>query len=73
MFANIEKINKIKNKYPAGTRVQLVSMDDQYSRLKAGDKGTVKFVDDIGTIHVRWDCGSSLGLIHGVDKFRKII
>ena len=31
MFANIEKINRIRNEYPAGTRVQLISMDDPYS------------------------------------------
>ena len=72
MFVNIEKINRTRNEYPAETRVKLISMDDPYSRLKTGDEGIVKFVDDIGTIHVGWDCGYSLGLIHGVDKFRKI-
>lgn len=54
-------LNKIKEKYPEGSRIELVSMDDPYSKLKAGDKGTVKFVDDIGTVHITWDNGSSLG------------
>lgn len=36
-------------------------MDDPYSKLEASDKGTVKFVDDAGTVHVAWDKGSSLG------------
>ena len=59
-------------KYPVGTRVELIEMDDPYSKLKAGEQGTVSFVDAIGTIHVNWDCGSSLGLIPGVDEFKKI-
>lgn len=56
-----KSLNKIKEKYPEGSRIELVSMDDPYSKLKAGDKGTVKFVDDAGTVHITWDNGSSLG------------
>lgn len=47
-------------------------MEDRYSKLKVGEKGTVIGVDDIGTIHVNWDCGSSLGIAYGEDKCRKI-
>ena len=36
-------------------------MGDPYSKLEAGDKGTVKLVDDAGTVHVAWDKSSSLG------------
>lgn len=54
-------LNKIKEKYPEGSRIELVSMDDPYSKLKVGDKGTVKFVGDVGTVHITWDNGSSLG------------
>lgn len=62
MFNITEKaLNKIKEKYPEGSRVELISMDDPYSKLEAGDKGTVKFVDDAGTVHISWDKGSSLG------------
>lgn len=53
MFNITEKVlNKIKEKYPEGSRVELISMDDPYSKLEAGDKGTVKFVDDAGTVHI---------------------
>jgi hypothetical protein len=52
-----------------GKRVRLISMDDPYSKLVEGDEGTITHVDDIGTIHVRWDNGSGLGLIPGEDKF----
>ena len=47
-------------------------MDDPYSKLKPGDKGTVSCVDDTGTVFVNWDCGSSLGAVYGVDEIRKI-
>ena len=50
----------------------MVRMEDEYSRLKPGDKGTVTGVDDIGTIHVNWDCGSGLGIAYGEDSCRKI-
>ena len=63
----------LREKYPTGTRVELVHMDDPYTKLTTGDKGTVRFVEDIGTIHISWDCGSSLGAVYGVDVITKII
>ena len=58
----------LREKYPTGTRVVLIRMNDPYSnRLAPGEKGTVISVDDIGTIHVHWDCGSSLGVAYGED------
>lgn len=65
-------IERLKREYPAGTRVELVSMNDEYRKLKSGEQGTVIGVDDIGTIHVNWDCGSSLGVAYGEDKCRKL-
>jgi hypothetical protein len=38
----------------------------------AGMKGTVVAVDDLGTIHIKWDNGSTLGIIYGEDACRKI-
>lgn len=52
-----------------GRRIRFVSSSDPYTRLKEGDHGTIIFVDDLHTIHVRWDSGSSLGLIIGEDSF----
>jgi Domain of unknown function (DUF4314) len=49
--------------YPVGTRVLLVRTTDEYTRLQPGATGTVNFIDDLGTIHVRWDDGSSLGIV----------
>ena len=66
-------LESLRERYPAGTRVELVSMDDPYNkRLVPGCRGTVAWVDDMGTIHVAWDCGSSLGIVYGVDRCRKV-
>lgn len=68
-----ELVESIRERYPVGLRVELVSMDDPYNtRLTPGAKGTVMGVDDIGTIHVKWDCGSTLGVVYGVDSCRAI-
>lgn len=56
---------------PKGSRVELVFTDDPYTDLKPGDKGTVQGSDDFST-WVKWDTGSSLGMVHGVDRFRVI-
>lgn len=68
---NISKeiLERLRKDYPAGARVELISMDDPYNKkLHPGSRGTVRFVDDMGTIHVRWDCGSSLGVVYGEDS-----
>ena len=53
-----------------GKRIELISISDPYTNLRPGDRGTVDFVDDMGTIHVAWDNGSTLGLIPGEDQYR---
>jgi hypothetical protein len=55
-----------------GDRVRLVSTADLHSRLQPGAVGTVSIVDDRGTVHVRWDEGSTLGLIPGLDRWEVI-
>lgn len=71
-FPSRETVEKIRKLYPAGTRVELIRMDDPYTRLKPGDKGTVRIVDDAGTVFVDWDCGSGLGIVYGADRVRKL-
>ena len=67
-----EALQALRERYPKGTRVELVHMDDPYNRkLVPGCKGTVRWVDDMGTIHVDWDCGSGLGIAYGEDSCRK--
>ncbi|MHB1453935.1 MAG: DUF4314 domain-containing protein [Saccharofermentanales bacterium] len=67
-----EYLGVLRKRYPSGTRVELVHMDDPYTKLKPGDQGNVLFVDDCGTIHVSWSCGSTLGIVNGVDSCRII-
>ena len=57
----------LRSHYPKGSRVELICMNDLYRNLEAGTLGTVMHVDDIGTIHVAWYCGSTLGVVYGVD------
>lgn len=68
-----EALQALRERYPKGTRVELIHMDDPYNRkLMPGCRGTVRCVDDMGTIHVSWDCGSGLGVVYGEDACRKI-
>jgi hypothetical protein len=53
-----------------GKRIELIATTDPYTNLRPGDRGTVDFVDDMGTIHVSWDNGSQLGLVPGEDQYK---
>ena len=71
-FPSKEVVENLRKAYPEGTRLALISMEDPYSKLLPGDRGTVKHVDDGGTIHMSWDRGGSLGLVYGEDSFRRL-
>ncbi len=66
------QVAQLKKQIKAGMRIQLVSVNDIYTKLQPGEEGTVDNVDDIGQIHVLWDGGSRLALIPGEDAFRII-
>ena len=66
-----ETIEYLKSSFPRGCRVELLRMDDPQAP-PIGTRGTVIGVDDIGTIHVNWDTGSSLGVAYGEDDCRRI-
>jgi hypothetical protein len=68
----IMNVDAIKEMYPKDTRIELVHMDDPYAPVPSGTKGTVKFVDDMGQIHMKWDNGRTLALIPEVDEFKII-
>jgi uncharacterized protein DUF4314 len=55
-----------------GTRIRLISTSDPYTQLRPGTLGTTTGTDSMGTLHVRWDDGSTLGLIPDLDKFEVI-
>ena len=53
------QLKQLREEYPTGTRVELIHMDDPYNRkLVSGCQGAVRCVDEMGTIHVSWYCGS---------------
>lgn len=70
-FPNKETVDRIRREYPAGTRVELVQMDDAQAP-PAGTKGTVLGVDDTGSLVMRWDTGRGLNVVYGEDIVRKI-
>ena len=63
---------RCKAEYPAGTRIVLLQMGDDPRPVASGTRGTVKVVDDIGTIHCEFDNGRQLGVVPGEDSFRKV-
>ena len=70
-FPSREIVERIRREYPAGTRVELVRMDDVQAP-PAGTQGTVKGVDDTGSLLMRWDNGSGLNVVYGEDIVRKV-
>lgn len=59
---------EIQNKYPKGTIIKCISMDDPRP-VPTNTIGVVEYVDDACQIHVCWNTGSGLALIPGWDEF----
>ena len=70
-FPKQEIVEQLRKECPIGTRVELVHMDD-FQAPPIGTKGTVRGVDDAGSIMVRWDNGSGLSLAYGEDVCKKL-
>ena len=68
---NQRMIEAIKKRYPAGARVELAQMNDKQAP-PIGTQGTVIGVDDIGSIMVNWDNGSTLSVVYGEDYCKMI-
>lgn len=60
-FPTKEELQRLREQYPAGSRVMLDKMDDVQAP-PLGSLGTVKGVDDAGNIMVSWDNGGSLSV-----------
>lgn len=67
-----EQAKFYKENYPKGTRIMLLSMGADIHRIPDHTRGTVRFVDDTGTLHCSFDNGHSHGIIPGEDCFRKL-
>ena len=64
-----ERIAALRKYYPRGTKVKLLAMDDPQAP-PVGTLGEILGVDDAAQLLVRWETGSSLSIILGVDSFR---
>lgn len=62
---------ELLKKYPVGSRVRLLKMDD-IQAPPIGTLGTVKGVDDILSILVSWDSGSGLNVVYGEDQIELV-
>ncbi|MDO4286398.1 MAG: DUF4314 domain-containing protein [Eubacteriales bacterium] len=58
-----------KKTYPVGTKIAVLEMREEPYPVPKGMVGTVTLVDDIATIHCRFENGRCLGVIPGVDSF----
>ena len=68
MMLDVDKF-RIQNIKMSGKRVKCLLMNDDYNPVPSGTLGTIDHVDDIGTIHVKWDNGSTLGLVPEEDDY----
>ena len=67
-----EVLERIRKQYPIGCTVELMEMCDPYRGMPKGLKGKVSCIDDTGTVFVDWENGSSLGVVYGFDRIRRI-
>ncbi|MGN0605955.1 MAG: DUF4314 domain-containing protein [Oscillospiraceae bacterium] len=68
---NIMDVKRLRELYPVGTRIMLDYMED-IQAVPTGTKGIVDHIDDMGTIHMKWDNGSNLGICPDADRFHVI-
>lgn len=58
------ELARLRTTYHPGRRVRFLAFGEpDRSDLPVGTEGTVRRVDDFGTVHVDWDNGSRLGCV----------
>jgi len=71
MIFDQKRVQVIKDRYKAGTRIRLIRMDD-IQAPPPGTEGTVTGVDDVGSILMSWDNGCGLNIVPEEDEFEVI-
>ncbi|MDD3253783.1 MAG: DUF4314 domain-containing protein [Lachnospiraceae bacterium] len=72
-FPTREQVDEIKERYPIGTVIELTAdMEDVYAPIPKGTQGEISSIDDVGTLHMKWSNGRSLGVVAGEDSFKVI-
>ena len=69
-FPNKAYLEQLRKQYPKGTKLQMITMGNEKYPVPPGTVGEVTYIDDIGSIHMKWENGSSLAIIPKVDSFR---
>ena len=72
-FPNKSYLAQLRKQYPVGTKIQLISMRNEKYPILPGTIGEVTHIDDMGSIHMKWQNGSSLALIPEVDSFKVVV
>lgn len=70
-WATQSEVARLRAQYKSGMRIELIHMDDVQAP-PTGTRGTIEGVDDAGSLMVRWETGSGLNVIPGVDEFKII-
>ena len=63
---------RMKDNYPPGTRIMLLQMGDDPRPVEPNTRGTVRAVDDMGTLHCDFENARQLGVVPGEDSFRRL-
>ena len=69
-FPNKTYLEQLRKQYPKGTKLQMITMRNEKYPAPPGTVGEVTHIDDMGSIHMKWENGSSLALIPEVDSFK---
>ena len=69
-FPSKSYLEQLRRQYPKGTKLQLLSMRNEKYPILPGTIGEVTHIDDLGSIHMKWQNGSSLAIIPEVDSFK---
>jgi hypothetical protein len=67
-----DEVAMIRERFPIGSRVLITGYMDDPRPIMPGTKGTVRIVDDMGTVHCNFDNGRRLGLLPGIDSFTRL-
>ena len=67
-FPTRSQVEAIRKQYPVGTKVRMIHMTDPYDPIRKGTVGTVAYVDDAGSVHMKWENGRTLAFIPGEDS-----
>lgn len=62
-FPSREQVERLKKRYPKGTKICCDCMNDDPRPIPPGTIGEVIGVDDAGQVMTRWSNGSSLSIM----------